>query len=358
AGGGLRQSTANSREFPTFWRVPGLPQSVRVDMILPNADSTYSVIDGTLSTFDESYSSDVDYSDAGKLTNTGENIAFKINNQLIAIERRKNVTAADTLFLNISQMKYQTYQLQVTMENMDSDGNLAFLKDNFMPSNNIPLNMNGVTTVPFSITTATGSWAPNRFSIVFAPAVIVPLLVTKIKATPVGKNIRVDWAVEYEMNLSHYEVQKSVDGISFNVIGQVATRNTGNSALYDMIDENVVKGMNYYRIVAVERDGTKVKTDVVSVNIKEESVKQSINIFPNPVTNNKIQLQFVGQQTGLYAVRLTNIAGQVLYTGGLSLSSGTSTKVVEPSTILTPGVYQLEIYGPDHSQQTQKLIVQ
>ena len=52
---------------------------------------------------------------------------------------------------------------------------------------------------------------PDRFRIVFAPSVVLPVTFTSVKAYRQDKNINVEWRVENEMNIKQYEVEKSIE---------------------------------------------------------------------------------------------------------------------------------------------------
>ena len=91
-----------------------------------------TLVDGCMTAFDAAFNNSVDYDDALKLLNTGENAGYKRDGQLLAIERRKPVTSDDTLYLNISNERIHQYQWDINLQGMDAAGRTALLADKYM----------------------------------------------------------------------------------------------------------------------------------------------------------------------------------------------------------------------------------
>src|SRR5205085_3651651 len=106
------------------------------------------------------------------------------------------------------------------------------------------------------------------------------------------KDISVEWRVENEANMKHYEVEKSTDGIHFVTLAVVAaTANGGRSAIYVTKDTKPVEGYNYYRVRSMDVNGKTAYTNIVKVFMG--STKQDIFISPNPITDGMIHLQLM-----------------------------------------------------------------
>ena len=71
----------------------------------------------------------------------------------------------------------------------------AFLEDNYLLTKT-PLNLSGSTIVDFTVVNSAGSYAPDRFRIVFIPAMPLPVTLTSVKAYRHDKNINLEWKVE------------------------------------------------------------------------------------------------------------------------------------------------------------------
>ena len=137
------------------------------------------------------------------------------------------------------------------------------------------------------------------------PVTLQPLVVVK-KA-----NISVlNWATLTEQNNDYFEVQKSMDGVSFTAIGKVISK--GNSSAnvdYNFNDNQPFNGMNYYRVKQVDKDGKSTYSNVVSTDFILKN--GSLHIFPNPATN-IVTLNYSATQNGVLKCTITDVNGKLV----------------------------------------------
>ncbi|MEP6948564.1 MAG: T9SS type A sorting domain-containing protein [Ginsengibacter sp.] len=324
--------------------VAGLPQpQLRTSLYGVKADNSAYMIDGTLINYEDGYSNSVDDMDAIKSINTSENLSIKTANTLLVIERRQGIVQQDTIFLNLANTKVQKYRFGFIADQLGRPGLSGFLEDTYLHSST-PLNLNGSTVADFNIVNIPGSYAPGRFRIVFKQLSTLPVTFTSIKAYQVNKNIAVEWKAENESNLRQYSVEKSVDGNHYATANTVAANNAALSN-YNWLDVNPSQGYNYYRIFSTDVTGKTAYSTVVKVNMG--SVKQMISIYPNPVTDGIINLQFTNEPAGNYGIRLLNKLGQVMISKQINHVEGNSTEMIQLDKYSAHGIYQLEVTRPD-----------
>jgi hypothetical protein len=332
-------------------RTYGHPQTLKANLFI-NKNGVTSLMDGIRADIGTNFSNDLDDDDAYKMGSSSETVSLKRNGKLLSVERHNSITANDTFYLNSGNMRVQNYQWQLDMDNMDQPGLTGFLEDNYTHTST-PLNLNGSTIVNFNTENISGSYAADRFRIVFTPALVLPLSFTSIKAYRNNEDIAVDWRVENESNLKQYDVQKSVDGNHYATANTVAANNAILSN-YNWLDVNPSKGYNYYRIKSVDINGKMEYSKVVKVLIG--TIKQAITVYPNPVIDGIIHLQFMNQLSGTYEVRLLNNEGQIISSKQIQHTEGSSTE-----TLLTDkdihGIYHLEITQPDNKQISIKILL-
>jgi hypothetical protein len=335
-------------------RPSGLPPpQLSTSLYGVNTDNSTYLIDGVLNNYDDSYSNNVDGRDAIKLSNSGENLSIKTANTLLAVERRHGITEKDTVFLNLANTKVQQYRFQFTAAQLDQQGLMEFLEDNYTHTST-PLNLNGSTIVDFNIENITGSIAADRFRIVFRPALVLPLCcVTSIKAWQKNKEIAIEWKVDNEINMMQYNVEKSVDGNHYTTAEIVAAANKALSN-YNWLDISPSQGYNYYRIQSTDVNGKKEYSTVVKVFMGKG--KGSISIYPNPVINGTINLQLTNQPAGVYGIRLFNKMGQVMISKQINHTEGSSTETIRLDKSSVRGIYQLEITKPDENKINMNVI--
>ena len=82
------------------------------------------------------------------------------------------------------------------------------------------------------------------------------------------------WSVATEKNVAYYIIEKSNDGISFlplNTVYSLAGISGENNLSYFNYDYSPSKGINYYRLKHVEKDGSIETHKTIAVNYKNNS---------------------------------------------------------------------------------------
>ena len=310
--------------------------------------SSGKVADGNVVAFNSQYQNRLDVNDAIKIYNTGENLSLKRQGIMLSIEARSPVTASDTIYFDMKNVSKQTYHFQFSPENMGDDGLKAYLVDNYLRTKT-EVSLGGVTSSDFTVNSDAASYAADRFMIVFkqsTQATVLPITFVSLAASQKDKNILVEWNVQNEHAMLQYDVEKSIDAINFVKKATVPANNSG-SASYQWTDKDAAPGNNYYRIRSVDKDGKTVYSTVVTVLMS--NFKSSISIYPNPITDGIIHLQFVNQQQGRYGIRLLNPLGQLIVSKQIEFAGGNGSEGIKWDYNLAHGVYQLEILKPDRN---------
>lgn len=106
------------------------------------------------------------------------------------------------------------------------------------------------------------------------------------------------WSTLSEVNNSHFEIQRSVDGKVWNTIGQVEGAGNSQSELnYEFLDGNVVNEISYYRIKQVDFDGAFKYSNTISFNSGSAEAKLTVMsngkapiVSVNGIENAEIQI--------------------------------------------------------------------
>jgi len=332
-------------------------ESFRANLFGYNTDGSISLSDGTLDLFGPQYSDTVNLlEDVLKLGNPDESLALLRDGYRLAIETRLPVVITDTIFYDMSRMEQRNYVLEFEAQNMAQPGLQGILVDNYLGTRT-PVNLNGITNIPFTVDGNAASGDSTRFKVVFAPVQGSPLPVTftSVSAQQQGSVVNVKWSVVNQLNIKEYEVEKSTDGVSFGVVGTAAaTGNSQSSVSYNWPDANAVAGTNYYRIISIGNDGTVSYSQTVQVEIGAGT--PSITVYPNPVQDGVIGLQFSNMPAGKYNIRLLDAIGQVMIEQEITLAAGSSSQQIKFDPAMAKGVYHLEVTGPDNYVNTLKVI--
>jgi len=90
--------------------------------------------------------------------------------------------------------------------------------------------------------------------------------------------VLLSWETATEINNDYFDVEWSMDGISFEKIGQVQGAGmTAEIQLHEFLHEKPVNRNNYYRLKQVDFDEKFEYSNIVFLTIKP------LNIYPNPV---------------------------------------------------------------------------
>lgn len=174
--------------------------------------------------------------------------------------------------------------------------------------------------------------------------ILLPVTLTDIKAYQQGNNIQVNWVALNELNIDHYEVEKSGDAINFKTVGHSAALNNGMpQTSYAITDLSPFAGNNYYRIKIFAKDGTVSYSAIVSVNIS--GGKASIKVMPNPVHNRVVNMQLNNLKEGKYQLLLYNSVGQQVFSKTIEHSGGSSVQQLILTPAVKPGTYILKLYN-------------
>lgn len=329
-------------------RTQGLDQKLRINLYSIDSSLNASLLDGVLTTYADENLNAVDQDDPKKLYGSNQSINIARDGKKLAIERRQTITAADTTFLNLYQMKIMNYQLELIASNMNTINSIAVVKDNYSNTiNNTVLDMSGTTVIPFSVNADPASYAVNRFSIVFTNPATLPVIFTAVNAQPDHKHIIVNWSTENEDGADHYEVERSIDNRNFFTINSTAASGWNSGlASYSFTDMYPANGANYYRIRLVQAGGNQVYSKIVKASVQAAGLASSVDVYPNPITGTIIFMQFNNIKKGIYSLQLLNDMGQLVARKVLHYDGISAGAVFEINKNFVAGKYELKLTGP------------
>lgn len=176
----------------------------------------------------------------------------------------------------------------------------------------------------------------------------LPIKLLSIDAQSRDCSSIINWATAKESNVSRFEIQRSTDGANFKTVGQVSPKgNNGEHAKYSFVDMNPVQNAkNIYRLKTIDLDETySLSKNVYTVT---RCNNQSISVYPNPVTNNKLNISFDQIATNSkYVIRFVDISGRVVLSDEFSTDSD-MIKSYDLSN-LNAGIYTINILDGNHS---------
>jgi GEVED domain/Secretion system C-terminal sorting domain len=95
-----------------------------------------------------------------------------------------------------------------------------------------------------------------------------------------GGNL-LNWQTATEVQSSHFDVERSLNGQDFDKIATVQALGKANT--YALNDKNVTQNTHYYRLKMVDNDGAFQYSKTIALNSGKPNNK-ALSIYPNPVT--------------------------------------------------------------------------
>lgn len=302
------------------------------------------LIDGVLFQFGQGYNNSADGYDARKLQNSGENLAIRVDTTMLSVERRGIVTVTDTLFLNLGNMRNQNYRFELLGTDWFQEAE-AWLVDTYSGTQT-PLLANGGVVVDFSVVNNPNALKPGRFYIIFRPSAgPLPVRSIQLSGTPYRDDTnKLNWWVEGERDMESYQVQRSADGQTFETIYTGMPQNApGGSAAYQYIDDQPIKGNNYYRIKGISEFGGRIQFSNV-VLLTQRSIRGSIVLYPNPSPGKSV-LKYENLSKGWYLLKIYNSIGALYNIQKVQLEKSGELMIAYN---LPKGSYRISLYD-NHS---------
>jgi hypothetical protein len=179
--------------------------------------------------------------------------------------------------------------------------------------------------------------------------VVLPLTFSNSKAYQKNNNVWVEWTALTEVNVDHYEVERSADGRNFTTIGKTNAKGTGTvQVTYSWVDNQPADGALYYRIKSVDKDGKISYSEILRVDFKGAAdFNPRFVLYPNPVIGSNLSFLVANAQPGDYQVFLFDRGGRSLYTKMIRHQGGNITELISLPSSLAQGIYSIRVTGKD-----------
>ena len=182
-----------------------------------------------------------------------------------------------------------------------------------------------------------------------APAPVLGNLPVKLISFTAGKinnDVRLNWSAADAVDFSHFEVERSVDGLTFSFIGKVGFQQSVNSnTFYDFTDAGILnitpQRTLYYRLKLADVDGSAGYSKMVTVTI-DQNREGGISVCPNPF-NNKIFVKTENSISGKINLSLSDMWGRTVVSTNTLLPSGANTIPFSAPARLPKGTYFLRV---------------
>ena len=235
-------------------------------------------------------------------------MSFGSDNIMHSLDCRPELSSLnDTIQLSISAT---SGNYTFNMQSMPVSNKYYYLKDKLL-NHFILLTAN--TTYPFTVSSSNTQSSGNRFYIVSSNSSSLPVSYASLTAVAVNNESHINWSTASETNTSHFEIERSTNGIDFIKIGHVdAANNSTQIVQYAFIDANP-ELENYYRLKQMDLDGKFEYSAIVRVSFKNKA--NNYAIWPSPASD-LVQINNLTDDEVTY--QINNVMGQPVKNGSIS----------------------------------------
>jgi hypothetical protein len=218
----------------------------------------------------------------------------------------------------------------------------------------------GTNMTPCQFVLGSTGPAPGRFGeaedyTLRITGILLPVELTSFSAHCKDQNAEVRWTTASEQNSSHFELERSADGLNWSKV--VTTEAAGNSNItqeyYYVDNENGRNFEGYYRLTQVDLDGKSTTYNPIMVSCMGEK-ESALTVQPNPTTANA-QFTASGFNSGNAQFCIQDVSGKRIVERQLELNNGTMAFTADLSTC-APGIYIAKLIDQNGESKTVRII--
>jgi len=170
--------------------------------------------------------------------------------------------------------------------------------------------------------------------------VLLPLEGIELKAAWDGGFAKLEFEVFENAQFDRFIVERSVNGSDFTELNTVRNISNNNQEKYTYKDERIPAPEVFYRVKGISKQGA-VKYSAI-VKLKNTN-KQEIRIFPNPVTNFTINVEFLTKVSGNVEITIYGMRGEKLYYNQVNPAGNRNIRLKVPNLFSVKTLYILSV---------------
>lgn len=271
-----------------------------------------------------------------------------------------NLNISNTLDLNILPGGVLIVKGNVNIGNsgsLDISGSVV-IGGNFTGGTNTAVVVTGNVAVGGTIDVGNGSTATGTGTVTAigcsdgssnfcgqGPMQFAPIKLLYFTANLVENRVELTWATSKEDNFDHFELERANSNLKFSTIGNVmgAGYNTETIQKYAWEDKNPLTGQNYYRLKAVDLDGSFEYFKIASASA---TGNRRFVVYPNPTQGNFVNYAINFDNSGNDKIVVMDNMGNVLQQTSVSSIDGK----LEFAGTINPGLYFVQFVSDDFRQ--------
>ena len=175
----------------------------------------------------------------------------------------------------------------------------------------------------------------------------LPVQLIYFTAVNDNNNAALTWATASEINNAYFEIDRSLDAVTFDSIGQVAGH--GNSEVtinYSYSDPDISlynTSILYYRLKQVDVDGNFTYSNIAAVNVADvQQVFNIISTYPNPFSDH-FSVSFFSPASQTVKVSVYDVRGALVSEEIINAELGMNVYSLPDPSLWASGFYSMSI---------------
>lgn len=173
----------------------------------------------------------------------------------------------------------------------------------------------------------------------------LPVTLTAFTAKAINNtDVELKWATASETNNKGFEVERSIDGVTFKNVGFVKGAEQSKTVKqYRFIDANAFTQNTtlYYRLKQVDFSGRFTTSDMVQVSINS-LLNNNVVVYPNPF-NSSFRVNINATQTTEAEMDIVNLHGVLMHKAKINLNQGSNIVPVNALANAAVGIYFIRL---------------
>ena len=125
-----------------------------------------------------------------------------------------------------------------------------------------------------------------------------------------GNSVELKWTTTTETNNDYFTIARSIDGLNFKDIGQVAGAGNSNQPIhYSYSDKSPYNGKAHYRLKQTDFDGKYIYSTVIVTTCGDAF--SDVMVYPNP-SSDKLTLDLGNIKLSLLSYQLNDASGKLI----------------------------------------------
>lgn len=238
-----------------------------------------------------------------------------------------------------------------TYSNIDTTNTIAMNQNDFTNTNTYLMNVGIVGRQSSSSTT-------RQFSFYFKPfntmTFVLPVKMIDFNATAVNNEKIVTWKTTSEENANRFEVYRSIDGVNYTLVAEVAAAGYSQSLQsYTYSDNSVNENVTvFYKLKLVDNNGSFAWSKIVTIASTGATTKVQ-SVYPNP-THGTLNINLSEVSDELFTVEVMDAFGKVYQT--INSSDLMTNNISFDLSDLNNGIYFVKISSEKGQSSLTKFI--